>query len=230
VTIPFPLTLFGTTGYPHWNQKDKTSGIGLSNAAAMATAVSNGTLGEAIRGTVFRDSGKRYFEVTLGWTGAPAGAGFGIATRAAILASATSGVAIVQFVGGAARDLQAFGAAMALNNFLVNAVNSYVNHTIGFNPGTPRSFSGGNVCAVAVDLTSQLIWFKNLTTGSNWNYNLNGNPATGFQGVTIAALGGVAMTPVIAAVKDIVDPLGTLNVGLTAFTGTIPSGFTAWGT
>lgn len=231
MTIPFPATFFTSAGYPNWNPRDKTLNISLSNASATASAPVNAALGEGVRGMLYRNSGRRYFEVTLGsaFTGTPGGSGVGIATRAAIFASSTTGVAIVQHVG-ASNDMWCMGASMLLNNALVNSVIVYTSHVLGANPGTPQELDSGDVIAVAVDLTNALIWFRNLTVHTSWNYNVASDPGAGTAGISIASLGGVPLTPVIAVVRGITGALGTVNVGTSAFAiSAVPTGFTAWG-
>ena len=229
MTLAFAPSFLSSAGYPNFNPRDRTSLIQLSAASATVAMSTNDSLGEAVRGMIFRSTGRYYFEFTLGAaaTGAPAGIGIGVAKASAILASSSGSVAIVQNVGGT-KDIKAKGAAMVVNNVLTNAIITLCDATIGANPGTARSLSSGNVIGCAFDLTNNLYWFKNWTTGSNWNYNLNGNPDTGTNGVSMSAI-GAAVTPCVCCIFGITGTLGTLNVGTSSFAGTKPSIFTAWG-
>jgi hypothetical protein len=85
--------------------------------------------------------------------------------------------------------------------------------------------SGGVVC-VAVNLATQLIWFR-LGAAGNWNGSGTANPATGVGGYSIAALTSVAIP--LYAVMECATSGGVLtaNFGDTAFTGAVPAGFTS---
>jgi len=75
---------------------------------------------------------------------------------------------------------------------------------------------------VAVDLGGKLIWFRSGAAG-NWNNSGTANPATGTGGLNITVLG----TPLFALAGTSSSAQLIANFGATAFTGAVPSGFTA---
>jgi hypothetical protein len=80
----------------------------------------------------------------------------------------------------------------------------------------------GNGVGIAVDVTAKLIWFRQLPSG-NWNGSGTANPATGTGGLSISALTGPFYALMIGGSADKV----TANFGASAFTGSVPSGFTS---
>jgi hypothetical protein len=100
--------------------------------------------------------------------------------------------------------------------------------------GTITSNAGGtllsgftfpsNTQTIGVAFTATEIWFRNASTGGNWNNSGTANPATGTGGLSLttgtyypAVLGGSGAT----------GYGGTLNTGTSSFVGALPSGFTA---
>ncbi len=85
----------------------------------------------------------------------------------------------------------------------------------------------GHVTGIAVDLTNLLIWFQYDGTG-NWNGSGTADPATGTGGVSLSGFGSPgAVFPYFWGQNS---ANATLNSGdgNQAFTGTVPTGFTAW--
>jgi hypothetical protein len=80
----------------------------------------------------------------------------------------------------------------------------------------------GSVICFAVDFTAQLLWARQGAAGS-WNGSGTANPATGTGGLSIAAISGPLFALMAGANLDKV----TANFGDSAFTGTVPSGFTS---
>lgn len=79
---------------------------------------------------------------------------------------------------------------------------------------------------VAADLGAKLIWFK-LPGSAGWNGSGTADPAAGTGGVSIAALSGpfAPFSTVILGGDHV-----TANFGASAFSGIVPSGYTAgWG-
>jgi hypothetical protein len=82
-----------------------------------------------------------------------------------------------------------------------------------------------DVYAAAINFSSKLIWYKNVTTASNWNGTVGASPG-GTGGISFSALTGpFFMFFVISAGTT---NFGQVNFGATAFTGALPSGFVAW--
>lgn len=212
-----------------WNASDATSAVTLSNGGFTATAATNSGVGEGARGAIGLSSGRFYFEITAGAAMTSAKTVFmGIATPGAAIASSqqlTSG--IVANSGGFNYAL-AFGGA-AIGNTSASTV-IVLNGTLAAN-AAGATVAAGHVIGVAVDLSAGLVWFRNLSqtgTAGQWNLNLNGNPAAGTGGISIAGMGFSTFFPVIAATNGTTGALGTLNAGASAFVGGVPAGFAGW--
>lgn len=89
--------------------------------------------------------------------------------------------------------------------------------------------SNGEVISFACDFTNQLIWISDSvmrTASTPWNSSGTANPSTSTNGVSIATM---AAGPYYACFND--DTSGgvcTINFGLSSFSQSIPTGFTAW--
>jgi hypothetical protein len=98
----------------------------------------------------------------------------------------------------------------------------------GVNQGSVGVRANGDVIGVAVDLTANLIWYRVAPVGT-WNNSGTANPATGVGGLSISAL----TKPLVPTfyLSTVTGQALTANFGASAFTGAVPSGFTAgWGT
>lgn len=100
-------------------------------------------------------------------------------------------------------------------------------------PATLPTYASGTVIAYAINWTTKLLWVKAGCAGV-WNNNLNApgeNPATGVGGWPITG-GGVNWNPsgvVHIAYSDFhAGNFATINDGATAFTCTVPSGYSPW--
>lgn len=80
----------------------------------------------------------------------------------------------------------------------------------------------GERACFAIDLTARLGWIRR--QGGNWNNSGTANPATGVGG---AVIGPGSFAPATAFGSGTVGTNTTANFGATAFTFTVPSGFTA---
>jgi len=96
--------------------------------------------------------------------------------------------------------------------------------TVGGVPSSSVSFgtiTSGTLICVAVDIAAQLIWWR-LGAAGNWNNNAARNPATGVGGVSILNVGTAFATDCFGGADTLIS-----NFGGSAFTGAVPSGFTA---
>ena len=152
------------------------------------------------RTTKSYSSGKYYWEATVSsWQNA--NTGVGIATSTAVLSSvgATPTQAAVVFKSG---------------NIWVNNV------ATGTSLGARAN---GNTIGIALDVGSKLIWFRVAPSG-NWNNSGTADPATGTGGISISALTTALFA--LFCTGPVID-VATINVGGSAFSGSVPSGFTA---
>jgi hypothetical protein len=103
--------------------------------------------------------------------------------------------------------------------------------------GTPFTNANavGHVYGYAIDYsgTNPHIWVQDWTNASGWTnsltFNFTGNPVTGVEPLVIATTSPIFIIGTGGYQGSIPETM-TLNTGATAFTGTIPSGFTAWDT
>lgn len=91
----------------------------------------------------------------------------------------------------------------------------------GTSIGTAAAYASTNLLCIAVDLGARLFWGR-VGAAGNWNNSATANPATGSGGFSFA-LGPLA--PFV--LFDTTGHTVTFNFGSTAFTGSVPSGFTS---
>jgi hypothetical protein len=151
------------------------------------------------RSTTAFSSGKYYWENT--WTISSNGITSGIALATANLTSPTTGWARISRISG---------------NIIINGADQLVSISGGV--AVPNS----SVIGIAVDFTAQLIWFR-LGAAGNWNGSGTANPAAATGGLSIASIAGPLFAGMVGQTGDIVAG----NFGTSAFTGAVPSGFTA---
>lgn len=188
-----------------WNSADQT-GITLSGSNLIATA--NLGTGAAVRAIDAQNTGKFYWETTNN-VGTVAQTGAGIASTAATP---------IANLGN--------NNLTSVNNFCIY----YHNNTV-FRNGTSQSISpgavtNGSVICHALDLTNRRYWVR-LGAAGNWNGSAANNPVTGVGGIDISSFSGGAFWtyPVVSA--GATSDQWTANFGDSAFTGTVPSGFTS---
>lgn len=171
--------------------------ITLSGGNLVATAAAGGSTW--VRAADKQIAGKFYWEITLTTTTVAATA-TGIASPAIVLTNA----------GDAGR--------CALNrsgNLQVDGSNVIT--------GFPAITSGTLIC-IAFDVDTRQIWFR-VGAAGNWNNNATYNPATAVGGVNTGLGVGIPALPMFYA--GTTSDAATANFGDTAFTGTVPSGFTS---
>lgn len=168
------------------------------NLSAQSTGTSAG-----VRHMTGHSSGKYYWEVTtINWGGT--GTETGLATSSAALAGGgVAGQAVVT------RSVGGFNGAIYIN---------------GSDSGSRLGVMTNVIVGIAADLTGGLIWYRIAPTG-NWNGSGTANPATGVGGISLGALAGTTLLPLFAALSATEDV--TANFGGSAFSGTVPSGFTS---
>jgi len=184
------------------NPSDTTADITLSNGNLTATFTKS-VYPAAVRATVGFSTGKLYFEWQLGGA-LPSNCNAGFASASESLIG----------VGGSANSVHA--------NTEYNQV-QFNNTTLG---GWLVSSSSGDWCACAIDIDNALIWYKELGSGGNWNNSGTANPATGSGGFSVAGLTNLPWYPELDFYAQ-GNSISTVNFGATAFSGTIPSGFTS---
>lgn len=180
-----------------WSASDKTGGVTLSGSNLIATSSASGN---GVRAADKQTANKYYWETVLTTAGIAYGVGAanGTATLSSVYTTPT-GAAVVYASGSI-----------------------WINNT---NTGTSLGSlaAGGVVVCHALDVTGALYWARSGAAG-NWNNSGTANPATGAGGLNVSSLGGSGLYPLAAF--GVAATL-TARFGDSAFTGTVPSGFTS---
>lgn len=184
-----------------WSTTDHTSGVTLSGSNLIAT---NSTA--AVRGGRAADkqtTGKYYWEITTS-TFANANSAVGLAGGLADMTSGTSARSAFLVVRGSAN--------MTLDG-----------NSLGVSLGTVTT---GSLLCFAVDFGARLLWVR-LGAAGNWNGNASFGPTAG---------GGFDLSPIAGAGEPLypaymfgaaANEQVTANFGGSAFTGTVPTGYTS---
>jgi hypothetical protein len=175
--------------------------VTLSNGNLTVTLTGGGPSGTSgARSSTINATGKYFFEVTAG----------------------------TMHLGDSIALLLSTATYFNLNNDGTNCVATYGSGAIwSNNANTGKSIGStvpGNVVGVAIDLDARKAWFRRGV--GNWNGDAAANPATGANGVTVAASGSFG--PAIGFTATPGDS-ATANFGQTAFANAAPSGFGMWG-
>lgn len=189
-----------------WDSTTKSAGATLSPGNLTTTmAIST----QYVLGTTGQTTGKYYFEVTFGGAGLPNAVG--LIKPGAVPGSTSELPAAVNF-----QLISTTTAAVTVAGTTLITTTAY---------GTTATMAAGTVLCCAVDFDNQRIWFRVGPT-ANWNGTVAGNPATNTGGVSLALLGanGISLVPYL---KTATAQSDTANFGDTAFSGTVPSGFTS---
>ena len=154
----------------------------------------------SVRGVSTLTTGKYYWECTMNvWS--QANTSVGVANSTAILSNfVTTG----------------FNSAMVYLSGAISVNSISSGQSLG-------ARSSGDIIGIAVDGTAHLIWFRVAPSG-NWNGSGTADPATGTGGISISSLGSTVF-PAFGQTTS--GQSATANFGATAFTGAVPSGFSA---
>jgi hypothetical protein len=159
------------------------------------------------RSTAQKNSGKWYYEITA-VSGITTG---GSNSCVAVIKSAATDSDVI--LSGLSGGIVFKGSAIFAND---------VNTSLNINTG----IADGDIIGVAVDLDNDKVWFRRSPSG-NWNGQAIGsqNPVGNVGGGSLSNYSATTMAP--AAGFDNTGGVWTANFGASAFTGTVPSGFTS---
>jgi hypothetical protein len=183
------------------------SAVTLSGGDLVATntGTTSADQGARVATASGKTSGKYYFEVaiTTGTSGANVGIG----------------------VGTTSSTYTGLGNNGAGGNMVFTSGNIYANGT--FTGLVTDALSVGTVAGIAVDLDNRKAWFRKAPSGS-WNAisGTANDPASNTGGVTIPA-GTMVPFVTFGGTGGAANNVRTAKFGATAFTGAVPSGFTA---
>jgi hypothetical protein len=185
-----------------WSSTDLGSGLAISNAGRTATSsTASDTLG---RGVASAASGKKYYE--------------------AVTSQATFD--LIGFATSSAPTNQILGSGTPANNPSVGVRGLdgiFYGGTGGQGGGT---FTAGDRVALAMDIDNALLWWKDLTTSSAWHPS--GDPGLGTGGFSTTNLNGSAVFPAYSMSNS--GDTVVASFAAADITGTIPTGFSLFGT
>jgi hypothetical protein len=184
-----------------WNPADKSASVVLTNSFRTATGPANWD-GHGVRSITSRNTGKRMVEIS---TSSYTYVGISRAGFTYVWPSSGSfSGAIVSYPD------DAFYTSISGSNVLMF-------------DGSPQRTEPG-VLTMAFDFDANLMWIA-FGTG-DWNQSGTANPATGTGGISIASIEGSGGFFVYCGLG--LNGEATINTGESAFTKTLPSGFSAW--
>jgi hypothetical protein len=182
-----------------WSVDDKSTNVTVSGGSLTATG---GGSHAWVRTVDKTKTGKAYweFQATV-WASANTGHGLAPAYLASPDGTSADG----------------FFAVFRSGNIWLNG--NFTSSTLG-------ARANGDIIGVAIDRDAMLGWFRVAPSG-DWNGSATANPATGAEGINLAAIlsGGLLSCPV--ATFGASSEAVTANFGDSAFTGAVPSGYTA---
>lgn len=205
------------SSFTTWNPADTDANLALSGGNL--TLTTNNISYHSARSIASHSTGKFYSEATM--TADPLGHAWygGIANSTFAISS-----------GGTSLGSDA-------NSVGYSAPWTFANGSI-INTGT-NGMVAGDVIGLAVDLTNKRFWFLNYTLGGagpgTWNdagNNSTTNPTISASGIDMSTgmTGGGPWFAATSMQQSAVPAPAviTTNYGASAFTGTIPSGYTTW--
>ena len=195
-----------------WNSASKTTNMVLSGSPTRTASDSfvETAASQSVRAAQSRNTGKRYFEITMVDRGDSMWAA-GIMDNSA-------------FPSGSPPGLNDAKGVSLLHDSINNEIYLWAqNAGTSFNLGTTL-FINGDVFGFACDLSNRLMWLSRNGTF------LNGNPSTPTGGISWGSSSGAVMYPgFYATIFAVGTATATINSGSSAFTGTLPAGYSAWG-
>jgi len=182
--------------------------VSLSNGGLTATSVGiiiSGNQGARVYAAEAMSTGKLYFEITVN-------------VRNAALASGSDVIGVYQ------------SGTYGSPNSVYLAQNGNMDDFSGFFASTSMQLNTGNIFGIAVDLINKKVWMKRVGGGAvtNWNGNVSADPVANVGGAAGPSTGTLVPFVTFGGTGGASGDQFTLNMGASAFTGAIPSGYTAW--
>lgn len=195
-----------------WNSASKTANMVLSGTLTRTASCSfvGGATVQSVRAAQSRNTGKRYFEITMVDPGDFVWAA-GVMDNSAFPPSNPVGLDDAKGVS--------FSQDAINNEIFLWAQNAGASFNLGTTP-----YVGGDVLGFACDLNNRLLWLSRNGTF------LNGNPSTPTGGISWGTSSGAVMYPAFFAnINTAGTATATINSGSSAFAGTLPASYAAWG-
>jgi hypothetical protein len=188
-----------------WDTTAGTPNVTFSNGNLTATKTTNNAF-VSVRSTKYKLTGKWYAEKVAFSNGSTNNVGVGVG-RGSFLLNLYAGQS-------------APSVGIRNNGFGDNDGVSWVSGAADL------TIPDGTWTFIALDADTSRVWFKK-QGGTNWNNSGTANPATGVGGLLLSGAGAIYLLGTLFG--NTPGDTGTVNFGATAFIGTVPSGFTAWG-
>jgi len=181
-----------------WNPADKSASLTLTGSNLIATAAA---AFQGVRAIDRQVTGKYYFENTgTTWISGTASIGFSNSTTSLTVISTANAITL----SGGSGQIQTGGVQVA---------------TLG-------ARANGDIIGMAIDCDARLVWFRVAPSG-NWNGSATASPATGAGGLDCSLAGGIGVPLYPFAYFSTNAHSFTTNFGASAFSGTVPAGFTS---
>src|SRR5271166_306244 len=204
------VSLVGGSPAVPFNPSDKSASITLSNVNLTASNPADVNW-SSVRSTTSHSSGKYYFEITPGATGA--------GTNGVMVGLADASASLSSYLGSSTH-----GYAWQ-NNISAGTGLTWYNatHTDTFYP-----CNVGQTCGYAVDLTAKKVWVIRWA-GGGWNAGLTPpqDPNTPSGGYDISGVSGNIFFGFSGQFTANAATV-TVNVGGTSYVGTVPTGYSNW--
>jgi hypothetical protein len=223
------VTLTATLANNVWNINDQQGGLVLDASSTIVSASASGITepGGGMRAVAGADTGSYYIEFTAGH------GDIGLCTAVAVFALDVPSYPNTIQSGLFQRDPanNYFGTAwdgVMISGFTGPNSNIMLNNVIVGQLGVLIGL--GHVIGVAYNATTQMVWFRDLSSGPGyWNGNATANPATSVGGISTAGLSRTLLYPMVVDTADSANvELAAANFSNTpAFVGAVPAGFTA---
>jgi hypothetical protein len=172
------------------------------NLVATNTGTTSADQGAHVAAASGKTSGKYYFEGTI--TTLTGGGNMGVG------------------VGTPASTYSAMGGSAVVGVLLYRGGTIYSNG--GASGQSLPVWTAGNIFGIAIDLNNSKAWFR--SGAGNWNNQPTHDPVTNVGGITIPA-GTMVPFVTFGGGAGAANNVITANFGASAFSGTVPSGFTA---
>lgn len=185
-----------------WDAANKSAGISLFRAATCAASILSVNVWKLVRGTISQSTGKKYLEVIQG----------NVNNNGQSTGFCNSSATTANYVGS---DSNSFG------------FQSNLGAALGISGTWPTANHMGEVIQLAIDLDAKLVWART-DRNSNWNNSGTADPASGTGGKAYTTTGALFPAVSLFGASGSGTNWAVLNAGAFTFSGTVPTGFSAW--
>lgn len=187
----------GSVSYTTWNPADSDNSYSFTNGDLTSEKTAHANTWDSFRGAHGKSSGKWYFEITIDVTGSP---------NQIMLGVGTSSATLTNYLGSDANGYGYYGPdGDKYNNASAAAYGAAFT-------------TASDIISVALDMDNGKIWW-----GKNGTWQNSGDPGAG-TGEAFSGLSGTFFP--MGSIRNLNNKI-TANFGATAFSHTVPTGFTS---